>query len=91
MLQDIRQNAQGTAAKIVVGIIVISFSLFGIESILLGGGGNSIAEVNGEEISPQELQQSVDTQKRRLIAMMGNNLILRCWTMSDSQRRPLRP
>jgi peptidyl-prolyl cis-trans isomerase D len=73
MLQDIRQNVQGTAAKIVVGIIVISFSLFGIESILLGGGGNSIAEVNGEEISPQELQQSVDTQKRRLIAMMGNN------------------
>lgn len=73
MLQDIRQNAQGTAAKIIVGVIVISFALFGIESILLGGGGNSIAEVNGEEISPQELQQSIDTQKRRLISMMGNN------------------
>lgn len=73
MLQDIRQNVQGTAAKIIVGLIVISFSIFGIESILLGGGGNSIAEVNGEEITPQELQQSVDTQKRRLIAMMGNN------------------
>ena len=74
MLQNIRQNIQGTAAKIVVGLIVVSFSIFGIESILVGGGGGGVAEVNGEEITPQELQQTVNTQKRRLIAMMGENL-----------------
>ncbi len=74
MLQDIRKHVQGTAAKIVVGLIVISFSFFGIESILVGGGGNEIAEVNGEPIYPQQLQQALDTQKRRLIAMMGDNL-----------------
>jgi len=74
MLQDIRQTIQGTTAKIVVGLIVISFAFFGIQSILVKGGGNEVAEVNGEEISPQELQQSVDTQRRRLIAMMGENL-----------------
>jgi peptidyl-prolyl cis-trans isomerase D len=74
MLQNIRQQVQGTTAKIVVGLIVISFSLFGIESILVGGGGNEVAEVNGEPIQPQELQQALDTQKRRLIAMMGENL-----------------
>ena len=74
MLQDIRQNVKGPAAKIVVGLIVISFSLFGIESILLGGGGSGVAEVNGEDISPQELQQAVNAQKRRLIAMMGENI-----------------
>lgn len=74
MLQDIRKSTQGTAAKVIIGLIVISFAAFGIESILLGGGGNSIAEVNGEEIMPGELQQALDTQKRRLIAMMGQNL-----------------
>ena len=74
MLQDIRQNIQGTAAKIIVGLIVISFSIFGIESILLGGGGGGVAEVNGEEISPVELQQAVNTAKRRLIGMMGDNV-----------------
>lgn len=74
MLQDIRQNVQGTAAKIVVGLIVISFSIFGIESILLGGGGGGVAEVNGEEVSPMELQQAVNTAKRRLIAMMGDDV-----------------
>ena len=73
MLQDIRERIQGTTAKIVVGVIVISFAFFGIESILVSGGGNEIAEVNGEMIYPQELQQALDTQKRRLIAMMGEN------------------
>tara|TARA_R110002110_G_scaffold14698_1_gene67627 strand:+ start:45484 stop:47358 length:1875 start_codon:yes stop_codon:yes gene_type:complete len=74
MLQNIRSNAQGTAAKVIVGLIVISFSLFGIESILVGGSGSSVAEVNGEEITPQELQQAVNTQKRRLISIMGDNI-----------------
>ncbi len=74
MLQDIRANAQGTAAKIIVGLIVMAFALFGIESILLGGGGSGVAEVNGEEISPRELQQAVNNQKRQLISMMGDNI-----------------
>ena len=74
MLQDIRQNIQGTAAKIVVGLIVISFAFFGIESILLGGGGSGIAEVNGEQIYPDEVQQLVITERRRLISAMGENI-----------------
>jgi len=74
MLQDIRQQIQGTTAKIVVGLIVVSFAFFGIESILVSGGGNEIAEVNGESIYPQDLQQSLDTQKRRLLAMMGDEI-----------------
>ena len=74
MLQDIRSNIQGTMAKIIIGLIVISFSIFGIESILLGGGGSGIAEVNGEDISAFEVQQAVNTQKRQLIAMMGDSI-----------------
>lgn len=74
MLQDIRQNVQGTAAKVVVWVIVVSFALFGIESILLGGGSSGVAEVNGEEISPVEVQQVVNTQQRQLIAMLGENI-----------------
>lgn len=86
MLQDLRQKIQGTTAKIVVGLIVISFAFFGIESILVSGGGNEIAEVNGESIYPQDLQQSLDTQKRRMIAMMGDDIDP---TMLDDER--LRP
>lgn len=74
MLQNIRANTQGPVTKTVVWLIVISFAAFGIESILLGGGGGGVAEVNGEEISPVELQQAVNTQKRRLISMLGENI-----------------
>lgn len=74
MLQNIRQNIKGPTTKIVVWLIVISFSIFGIESILLGGGGGGVAEVNGEEVTPQELQQAMNTQKRRIISMMGDNI-----------------
>ncbi len=74
MLQDIRKNSQGTLAKIIVGVIIRAFAGFGLESILLGGSSNSVAEVNGEPISPMELQQAVNNQKRQLIAMMGDNL-----------------
>ena len=73
MLQNIRQQVQGPTIKILVWLIVISFSIFGIESILVGGGSGGVAEVNGEEVSPQELQQAINTQKRRLISMMGEN------------------
>ncbi|GHD29736.1 SurA N-terminal domain-containing protein [Halioglobus pacificus] len=72
MLQDIRSNIQGTMAKIIIGLIIVSFSIFGIESILFGGGSSGVAEVNGEPISPIEVQQAVNTQKRQLIAMMGD-------------------
>lgn len=74
MLQDIRKSTKGTTAKVVVGLIVISFSLFGIESILVGGSGGGIAEVNGEEVSPDEVVQEINILKRRLIAQMGDQL-----------------
>ena len=74
MLQDIRKNSQGTAAKIIIGIIVIAFAGFGLESILVSGGSGSVAEVNGEPITPNELNQSLQTQQRRMMAMMGENL-----------------
>jgi peptidyl-prolyl cis-trans isomerase D len=73
MLQDIRANSQGTIAKIIIGLIVISFSIFGIESLLFSGGGNAVAEVNGEEISPFALQQELSVQQRQLLAMLGDN------------------
>jgi peptidyl-prolyl cis-trans isomerase D len=74
MLQDIRKSSQGTAAKVIIGLIVVSFAAFGIESILLGSGGNGVAEVNGEEISPFEFEQVLNTQQRQLIARMGGNI-----------------
>ena len=60
MLQDIRDNSQGVIAKVIIGLIVAVFALFGVESII-GGFTSSppVAEINGEEITEVQLQASV--------------------------------
>lgn len=74
MLQSMRDGAQSTAAKVIIGLIVISFAGFGLESLLPGGSGTSVAEVNGEEISPQALQQAISVQKQRLAQIFGDQV-----------------
>ena len=55
MLQDIRDNSQGLIAKIIVGVIIAVFALFGVmRSTTLPG----VAEVNGQEISEAQLQNN---------------------------------
>lgn len=74
MLQNIRKNIQGTMAKVIVALIVVPFALFGIESLIGGGGVQYAAEVNGEGISQSSLQQEMEQQKRRLLASMGDQI-----------------
>jgi peptidyl-prolyl cis-trans isomerase D len=73
MLQDIRANSQGTIAKVIIGLIVISFSIFGIKSLLFSGGSTAVAEVNGEEITPFALQQEISVQQRQLLSLLGDD------------------
>lgn len=71
MLQDIRDNSQGVIAKVIIGLIVAVFALFGVESII-GGFITSppVAEVNGEEITEAQLQAST----QNLLNSIGGNL-----------------
>ena len=74
MLQAIRDGSKGIVAKIIVGLIILTFALFGIESIVaLGGGADAPAEVNGEEIGDRQVAQMMDLQKRRLKSQFGEN------------------
>ena len=74
MLQTMRKGAQGAAAKIIIGLIVFAFAAFGLESLLPGGAGTSVAEVNGEEISPFALDEAVTRQKRQLLSVLGDQI-----------------
>lgn len=62
MLQDIRDNSQGIIAKVIIGLIVAIFVLFGAESIIGGFvAAPSVATVNGEEITESQLQIEMQT------------------------------
>lgn len=72
MLQDIRNNSQGTVAKIIVGIIVVVFALFGVESIVGGLSGEpEVAVVNGEGITERTFVRAVEGKRRQILAQMG--------------------
>jgi peptidyl-prolyl cis-trans isomerase D len=71
MLQTIRDNSQGIIAKVIIGLIIGVFALFGAESIVGGFfGGNKVASVNGEDITEQELAVSL----QNLMASIGANI-----------------
>ena len=74
MLQNIRDNIQGTVAKVIIAIIIVPFAIFGIESLVRSGGPIEVAKINGEKISEIELQQAITVQKRQLYASMGDNV-----------------
>lgn len=74
MLQSIRSGAQRTGFRVLIFLIILSFAGFGLEQVLFGGAGTSVAEVNGTEISPQELQAAIDAQKRQIIQIFGDGI-----------------
>tara|TARA_B100001063_G_scaffold89345_1_gene83168 strand:- start:181 stop:2034 length:1854 start_codon:yes stop_codon:yes gene_type:complete len=73
MLQNIRDNSQGIIAKIIIGFIIITFSLFGIESIVaLGSSDSAPATVNGNDIEEVEVLRLVEAQKNRFRQQFGD-------------------
>jgi len=58
MLQNIRENAQGTIAKTIIVLLILSLSVWGLDSIVGGSGETSVATVNGEEITEREFERS---------------------------------
>ncbi|MBC8648534.1 peptidylprolyl isomerase [Pseudomonas sp. MTM4] len=74
MLQNIRDNSQGWIAKTIIGIIVVLLALTGFEAIFNSAGNSrTAAEVNGEEISQDELNQAMNMQRRQLTQQLGGN------------------
>lgn len=74
MLQNIRDNSQGTIAKIIVGFIIVTFALFGIESIVaLGNSESAPVTVNGIDIEEMEILRLVEMQKNRFRQQFGDS------------------
>ena len=73
MLQSIRDRAQGIVVWAIVGLIIITFALFGLSSYLSGTAKSVVASVNGVDISERELMREYQNAQRRLQQMLGSN------------------
>ncbi|WP_417528857.1 SurA N-terminal domain-containing protein [Marinomonas shanghaiensis] len=75
MLQDIRDKSQGIVVKIIVGFIIVTFALFGVDALVQSfNSSDTVAEVDGVEISRTQMLQGAETQRRQLISMMGGQV-----------------
>ena len=71
-IQTIKDNSQGMTAKIIVGLIVLTFALFGADAIIGYSNSNQkAATVNGEDISELDLLRNSDFMKRQILREMG--------------------
>ncbi len=72
MLQSIRDRAQGWIAWVIVGLIILTFALFGIDQYARGDKVVVVAEVNGENITGKEFLTLYNRQKSRLEEQFGD-------------------
>ncbi|WP_440053562.1 SurA N-terminal domain-containing protein [Pseudoalteromonas sp. T1lg65] len=71
MLEKIREGSQGPAAKIVLGLVILSFALAGIGGYLGQTTEQAVAEVNGVKISQVEFSRAYSNERARLEQQFG--------------------
>lgn len=72
MLEAIRKHAKGWLAKVILGLIAITFALFGVDSYMSGDrSGGKIAEVGDAAISRDELTREIQAQSDRMREALG--------------------
>lgn len=72
MLQKIRDNTQGIFAKIIVGLLILVFGLWGVE-YLVGSFVNAPAAItiNGVEIDEFQIEQEAQRRTQQMLAELG--------------------
>lgn len=73
MLQGLRDRLTGPVIWFIVGIIVIPFAFFGIETFRTGGGDPTVAKVGGEKIKESQFRRGYDQRLQQLQNLMGEN------------------
>ncbi|MFT7244332.1 MAG: peptidyl-prolyl cis-trans isomerase D [Candidatus Azotimanducaceae bacterium] len=68
-IQTMRDNSDGVVAKVIVGLIVVVFALFGMGSITTFLAPTpKVATVNGEDVTQQQMEVQVERSRRVLLS-----------------------
>ena len=69
LIQQLRDGSDGILAKVIIGLIIIVFSLFGFGSITTFlAPVPKVASVNGEDVTQQSMEIAVERNRRMLMA-----------------------
>lgn len=70
MLENIRESSQGLTAKIILGLVILTFALAGIGSYT-NSVDTSVAEVNGQKITLDAFNKAYQSQRNRMAQQFG--------------------
>ncbi|MGA1371468.1 MAG: SurA N-terminal domain-containing protein [Pseudomonadales bacterium] len=74
MLQELRNQTQGVAFKIVVGMLIVVLAVFGFGAIdLFGSNDPDLARINGESLTQGQVGVQVERERRRIAAQAGDS------------------
>jgi len=73
-LDRIREKSKGLVGGLIIGLIAITFALFGIDQYLGGGSAPPVATINGTDLTPQQFQQALLQRQQQMREMFGNNV-----------------
>ena len=71
MLQSFRESIKGWVATVVIGLLIIPFALWGVNSYFQYGAGDWVAQIDDEQISQAEFRNELQQQLNRFQQMLG--------------------
>jgi peptidyl-prolyl cis-trans isomerase D len=66
MLEALRRGAQTRVAKILFGLLVVSFAIWGVHDVFRGWGRGAIAKVGGKAITDEEFRRAYQDELDRI-------------------------
>ena len=66
MLEAMRRGAQSWVAKVLFGILVASFAMWGVADVFRGAGRGSLASIGATQISSEEFQREFQRELERV-------------------------
>lgn len=77
MLCDLRDKIKGIVAAFVVGLLIVPFALWGINSYFDGAASTLVAEGDGVEVSQDAFRNTFDQYKQSLPPSMWDNPVIK--------------
>ncbi|MGE0857042.1 MAG: SurA N-terminal domain-containing protein, partial [Hyphomicrobiaceae bacterium] len=74
MLDAMRRGAQGIIAKVLFAVLILSFAVWGIADTFTGRSSTTIAEVGGQEITPNDYQRAFQNELNALSYQVGRRI-----------------
>lgn len=74
MLETLRRGASGWVAKVLMGLLVLSFGVWGIADIFRGYSSDVVAKVGGTEIKLNQFERELDNQTKQFSQRLGQPL-----------------